>query len=175
MNGSLIEKGLLTQKKCSHCGQDASKMNDYTIEGVLYCRECINRFILYFDEYSKRPDITIRFKELPPSNNKFMGKTNKWEYQKQKKYWADLIFCEVVKQRIPRKNIKKSVVTLVHYFPNKIKRDPDNFSGKLVLDGLAKAGVIEDDSFDNIKLNIEGEYDKKNPRFEILIKITEVK
>lgn len=163
----------MNDKKCSHCGQDASKTDDYTIEGVLYCRDCIKRFTAYFDEYSKRPDIAINFDEIPPSNNKFMGKTNRWEYQKQKKHWAELINFQVIKQRIPKEQIKKSVVTLVHYFPNKIKRDPDNYSGKFILDGLAKANVIEDDSFNNIKLNIEGEYDKNNPRFKILIKILE--
>jgi crossover junction endodeoxyribonuclease RusA len=32
------------------------------------------------------------------------------------------------------------------------------------LGGLVKANVIEDDSFDNIRLELLGEWDKENPR-----------
>ena len=47
---------------------------------------------------------------------------------------------------------------------------PDNYSGKFLLDGLTKAGIIVDDSFQHITLKLEAETDKKNPRTELWIK-----
>ena len=94
--------------------------------------------------------------EIPPSNNKFIGRTNKWEYQEKKKYWAKLIFLKCRPK--PEKPLEKAVVTLTYFFGNKIRRD-----------GLVKAGIIADDSFSNIDLRLCGKVDKKNPRTEIEI------
>ena len=58
---------------------------------------------------------------------------------------------------------------LTYYFPTKGRRDPDNYSGKMILDGLTAAGIIADDSFGNITLELRGEYDRENPRTEIEI------
>lgn len=40
-------------------------------------------------------------------------------------------------------------------------------NGKFILDGLREAGIIEDDSFSNVELQLCGSYDKENPRTEI--------
>lgn len=103
--------------------------------------------------------------EIPPSNNKFIGRNARWEYQEIKKYWEELIFYTCRPR--PDKPFKKAVVTLTYYFPTKIRHDPDNYAGKLILDGLTRAGIIEDDSFDHVQLVLRGGYDKKNPRTEI--------
>jgi Holliday junction resolvase RusA-like endonuclease len=46
----------------------------------------------------------------------------------------------------------KVSLTLEFFFPDKRRRDPDNygFSAKFLLDGLVKAGVLTDDSFDEV-------------------------
>lgn len=103
--------------------------------------------------------------EIPPSNNKFIGRNARWEYQEVKKYWEELIFYTCRPR--PDKPFKKAVVTLTYYFPTKIRHDPDNYAGKLILDGLTRAGIIEDDSFDHVQLVLRGGYDKENPRTEI--------
>ena len=103
--------------------------------------------------------------EIPPSNNKFIGRNARWEYQEIKKYWEELIFYTCRPR--PDKPFKKAVVTLTYYFPTKIRHDPDNYAGKLILDGLTRAGIIEDDSFDHVQLVLRGGYDKENPRTEI--------
>lgn len=106
--------------------------------------------------------------EIPPSNNKFIGRTNRWEYQKTKKEWCNYIniFCNPK----PVEPIKKAIVNLIYFFPDKIKRDPDNYSGKMILDGLVQVGILKDDNFDCIDLNIKkGGVDKENPRTEISI------
>lgn len=104
---------------------------------------------------------------IPPSNNQYIGRMNRWEYQQVKKEWADLIalYC----RPRPKQAVGRAVVTLTYYFRDRRRRDPDNYSGKMVLDGLTKAGIIIDDSFDCIDLRLSGRYDKDNPRLEIMI------
>lgn len=105
--------------------------------------------------------------EIPPSNNKFIGRNARWQYQAKKKRWADMIafLCRPK----PPTPIPKAQVTLDYYFGNRIRHDPDNYSGKMVLDGLVKAGIILDDSFDCIRLQLNGYYDKNHPRLEITV------
>ena len=53
-----------------------------------------------------------------------------------------------------RLNIHRARVTLRYRFPDTRRRDPDNYSGKFILDGLVRAGVLQDDSFDHVVLQI---------------------
>lgn len=103
--------------------------------------------------------------EIPPSNNKFIGRENRWEYQKIKKYWAELIFYTCIPR--PIKPIEHSIVKIRYYFKDQRRRDCDNYSGKMILDGLVNAGIISDDSFKNIKLVLEAEFGCRNPKTEI--------
>lgn len=115
--------------------------------------------------------IKIIIPEIPPSNNKYIGRGSKnyqaFEYQKKKKQWQRLI--KFYSQYL-EKPLDKAKVTITYYFPDQRKRDPDNYSGKFILDGLVKAGVIVDDSFKHIELEIRGRTDKNNPRTEITVK-----
>ena len=112
--------------------------------------------------------MTYTIPEIPPSNNRFIGRTNYREYQNTKKKWADMIalFCRPK----PKQPVIHAAVTLTYYFADRRRRDPDNYSGKMVLDGLTKSGIIADDSFDHIDLVLRGRYDSKNPRVEIEIR-----
>ena len=69
----------------------------------------------------------------------------------------------------PKKPIDRSTVTIRYYFPDKRRRDPDNYSGKFLLDGLTKAGIIVDDSFNHITLRLEAYCEPSRPRTEIEI------
>lgn len=110
--------------------------------------------------------------EIPPSNNKYMGKTyNYHQYQEEKQRWHWLIKC-AIKER-PKKPIEKAVVSITYYFKNKTRRDPDNYSGKMLLDPLVKEGILVDDSFKNITLVLAAGHDKDNPRTEIEVRSTE--
>lgn len=104
---------------------------------------------------------------IPPSNNKFMGRDARWEYQDFKKLWCS--YVSVYCKRKPEAPIYTAKVTLTYYFRDKRRRDPDNYSGKLILDGLVSAGIIADDSFSNIKLELVGRLDRQNPRTEVAI------
>ena len=56
--------------------------------------------------------------------------------------------------------VGKIDVRLSFYPPDKRRRDPDNYSGKMILDGLVRAGIISDDSFWCINLQLQAVYDK---------------
>lgn len=108
---------------------------------------------------------------IPPSINKWRN-LHHYEEAKQKKEWENTVMLEALSQRVrPTQPFKKAIVRYTYYFPTKARHDPDNYSGKWLMDGLVKAGVLEDDSFDNVTLQIEqGGVDKKNPRVEVEIK-----
>lgn len=105
---------------------------------------------------------------IPPSNNRYLGRENQWDYRKEKKIWQDLV--AMCCHPRPEKPVEHAQVILTYFFPDKRRRDPDNYSGKMVLDGLVRAGILVDDSFSHIDLLLRGAHDRKNPRLEIQIK-----
>jgi len=102
--------------------------------------------------------ITITIEDIPPSNNKFIGRTNLWEYQKYKKMWNLMVRAGL--KDIPPEPFKKAEVHIHYIFPTRTRRDPDNYSGKMLLDPLVTYGVIADDSFQKIQLALSAEYKK---------------
>ena len=103
--------------------------------------------------------------DIPPSNNKFKGRQNYWEYRKMKKQWEALVYYQCRPK--PKKPFENVRVVITYYFPTKHRHDPDNYNGVFILDGLVKAGILKDDSFECISLQLHGIYDKGNPRTEI--------
>lgn len=114
--------------------------------------------------------IKLVIPEIPNSNNKYMGNSHSYHiYKNDKKHWEELI-TYIANNKIPNNPIEKAIVTITYYFPTRHRRDPDNYSGKMILDPLVRCGILEDDSFSNIvNLNLIGDYDKENPRTEIKI------
>lgn len=96
--------------------------------------------------------------EIPPSNNKYIGRENRWGYQAEKKRWAAVIALTCRPR--PPEPLKRAAVRLVYHFKDGRRRDPDNYSGKMILDGLVGAGIIADDSFSCIELQLAAVYDK---------------
>lgn len=109
--------------------------------------------------------------DIPPSNNKYMGNSHDFNgYRAQKERWHWLIKGALQKVKKPAVPFEKAVVTISYYFRDKRRHDPDNYSGKMILDPLVREGVIKDDSFDNIELRLKkGGVDKVNPRTEIIV------
>ncbi len=106
--------------------------------------------------------MTYTIPMIPPSNNKYIGRTNIYEYQRVKKAWANAVnICCCPK---PEKPIELTEIRITYYFPDNRRRDPDNYSGKMILDGLVRAGIIADDSFKNITLTLCAKCDKLSPR-----------
>lgn len=102
---------------------------------------------------------------IPPSYNKYNGRKNVWQYREDKKLWQQYIFAYCRPR--PDKPFARAKVTITYYFKTRGRRDPDNYSGKFILDGLVRCGVLVDDSFGNIDLALRARHDKQNPRTEI--------
>lgn len=159
-------------------GSGQHAMNADTAERAI--RAAISAEMLHTKEYScvdagqvicwiKRKEMLMKYiiNEIPPSNNRFIGRRNSWEYREEKERWAELIILKCRPK--PEKPLENVTVRLTYFFRTKGRRDPDNYSGKFILDGLVKAGIIKDDSFDVIELEICGKTDRTNPRTEIEI------
>ena len=109
----------------------------------------------------------ITVNAIPPSNNKYMGNSHNFNaYRRLKEEWHYLIKAAIKNK--PDKPVNKAIVTITYYFADARRRDPDNYSGKMILDPLVREGIIVDDSFDHITLYLTcGGVDKENPRTEI--------
>lgn len=110
----------------------------------------------------------ITVKDIPPSYNNFLGNSRNFNiYRQEKEKWHWLIKTAIKEK--PVKPYKHAVVDICYYFKSMTRRDPDNYSGKFLLDPLVSEGIIEDDSFQNVILRLSGGYDKENPRTEIRV------
>lgn len=109
--------------------------------------------------------------DIPPSNNEYMGNSHNFnDYRQQKVRWHWLIKAALCKAKKPKKPLEKALVKISYYFKDNHRRDPDNYSGKMILDPLVKEGVLKDDNFDVVTLQLgKGGVDKLHPRTEIEI------
>lgn len=114
--------------------------------------------------------VKISLPILPPTINKYIGRSNIWEYQSDKKKIHKAISLLTVGKKY---GINKCKMTIIYYFKDRRRHDPSNYD-KFVLDGLVEANVITDDNYSVItEFTTKGDYDKDNPRTEIIIDIIE--
>lgn len=114
--------------------------------------------------------ISIIFPFVPPTINKYIGRSNIWEYQSDKKK-----IHEAIKTATAGKiyNIEKCKMTITYFFKDRRRHDPSNYD-KMVLDGLVEANIILDDNYSVIKeFTTIGDYDKNNPKTKVDIEILE--
>lgn len=115
--------------------------------------------------------VKITVNDIPPTNNKYMGNSHNFnEYRREKERWHWLIRAALGKAERPKTPFEKAIVSITYYFKDKIRRDPDNYSGKMLLDPLVREGILKDDSFNVVTLVLDGRVDKKKPRTEIEIR-----
>lgn len=112
--------------------------------------------------------ITLELPIIPPTINKYIGRSNIWEYQSDKKKIHQAIRLLTCGKRY---EIEKCKMTITYYFKDRRRHDPSNYD-KFLLDGLVEANVIIDDNYSVItEFTTKGGYDKDNPRTEIIIEI----
>ena len=115
--------------------------------------------------------IRIVLPGVPPSLNRYAGRENTNEYRRDKKDWMAIVGWAVKGHR-PKEPFGRAKVEILYYFRDKRRHDPDNYSGKFLLDGLREAGVISDDCFGKVTLHLDGAVDREHPR--TVITVTEV-
>lgn len=110
----------------------------------------------------------ISLDKLPPNINKFIGRTNIWEYHKLKKEYEEYV-DNLLKWDKP---FEKCEIEVTFIFPTKRKTDINNYT-KILLDALVKANYIKDDNYDClVKETYQGKYIKGQSR--VLIEFKEV-
>lgn len=103
---------------------------------------------------------------IPPTINRYIGRSNIWEYQKEKKKVHQAVKMSTIGINPKYKKCKMKVT---YYFKDLKRHDPSNYD-KMLLDGLVEANIIIDDNYSVIKeFTTVGKYDKENPRVEIEI------
>ena len=105
--------------------------------------------------------------DIPPSNNRFIGRNARFEYAEQKKIWEQMIFfCCRPRPETPLAHAR---VTITYFFKDRRRRDPDNYSGKFILDGLVSAGILKDDNFQCVELCLKAKFgcSKSQTKIEI--------
>lgn len=115
--------------------------------------------------------IRIILPGIPPTANTYLGNSHHHRvYQNAKKEWEETVHWAVKAAGWRGEPLRKARVELVYHFPDRKRRDPDNYAGKFILDGLKSAGVLVDDSFSNVQLVlVAGAVDKAKPHVEILV------
>lgn len=105
--------------------------------------------------------ITLHVEAVPPSNNVSQGKGGRGRalaYQNTKKMWVDMLWVlrsklkargELDRYTLP---LPAATIIMVYHFKTRARRDPDNYSGKMILDALKVNGFIQDDSFKEIDI-----------------------
>lgn len=116
----------------------------------------------------KRPSgVWVTVPHVPPSLNVWSRKH--WRVRhKQVEEMTEVMRLLKAARKIPR--YERVEVQLVYYFRDGRKRDPDNYAGKFILDGLKKSGIIADDNSKVLRLpQPEFRVDKLMPRTEVFI------
>lgn len=105
---------------------------------------------------------------IPPTINKYIGRSNIWQYQNDKKKVHQAIRLQTIGIN-PR--ITKCKMKVIYYFKDRRRHDPSNYD-KMLLDGLVESNIIEDDNYSVIEeFTTIGKVDSKNPRTEIDIEV----
>ena len=114
----------------------------------------------------------IIINQLPPNINKYIGRTNWYEYQKEKKQFHKLVQMSTIGNN---PNIRRCNMVVLYHFKDKRVRDTHNMT-KCLLDALVEANIIEDDNYNVLREYTEkGTYDKGNEYVEINIEELELK
>jgi len=126
----------------------------------------------YFSEYPRRKKIPID-KPIPPSLNQWMVMP-RHQMNSVKQIWKDFGVWLVKRDGLENKKVDLCSITIEYFFPDKRKRDADNYTPKNLFDSFTVAGLLIDDNFNHVQsLTIMGNYCKECPRTEINIHVLE--
>lgn len=117
----------------------------------------------------KREYVQFKLDAIPPSWNRFAGRQNQWTYRIQKNQWTERVAWAANKEVSKTMPWGRAEVIITYHFRDARRRDPDNFSGKFILDGLTEAGIITDDSFDVVTLTLQKGDKSSQPYTEVKV------
>lgn len=103
-------------------------------------------------------EIKIGIPYLPKSLNEIIRMKRILIYLYYKECEKDVFYLIKAEKGRPREPFKKANMIITYIFPDKRARDFDNLIGgsKGFVDGIRKAKVIEDDSWQKLKMEFNG-------------------
>lgn len=104
---------------------------------------------------------------LPPSQNEYL----RWHWGRRRRYLDDLSANLTWLTRAHQLPVfQEATVHITYLFPDRRRRDKDNYNGKFLLDALKRSGILTDNNAELISLP-EPEFlmDRHHPRTEIWI------
>ena len=139
---------------------------------IIINKDIVNKYHeYYFQKYPKRKVKPID-KPIPPSLNKFITFGRMQQNSLKQKYKEFSIWLSSY-YSIDNLNLDNVIFNYTFFFPDKRRRDFDNLllTPKFINDGFVEAKVLKDDDGEKLKIEFENfQYDKINPRVEIIIK-----
>lgn len=122
----------------------------------------------------KMQEIEIEIPYLPKSLNQIIRMKRILIYIYYKGCERDVFWLVKAKKDRPKEPFKKAKMIITFVFPDNKARDFDNFIGgsKGFIDGIKKAGLIEDDKWQKLELEFRGIIGKKP---KTLINLKEIK
>lgn len=105
---------------------------------------------------------------IPPSMNTYKGRKAEWQYRQDKCDWEWRVWG-ACRNNLPPHPLAGCTVEIRYFFATERRRDVNNYDGQFITDGLVKSKVIADDNHKAIDLKISFDFDKDNPRTEIII------
>lgn len=120
--------------------------------------------------------IKLTVYDIPSSNNKSQGSGGVGKalaYNQEKRRWTGYFQAirSQMRDQLQGKGLPLSEATIItiYNFTSETRRDPDNYSGKMIHDGLTAAAFIRDDSFKEINILPLATFGNKKASVEIYI------
>lgn len=87
-----------------------------------------------------------------------------------KQKWKDFIIWYINDLGYQDLKIDNCIIEYTYFMPTKRRADNDNMTPKFINDGLVESGFLVDDDYKHLTKIILGcDYDKNNPRTEIVV------
>ena len=110
--------------------------------------------------------ITLTIPEIHPSLNEWARRWHPFRIAREKRRWQQMIalLCSGKKMlAVP------AIVTVTHFFPNRRKRDFDNYTPKFILDGIKGVLLPDDNAEWIVELSTRFSHDPENPRTHVTL------
>lgn len=124
---------------------------------------------LYFKQHPRARKRPID-RPIHPSLNQWMI-LPRIQMNTLKQKWKDFGKFVIKKHGLENKMLENFEIEFSVFMPTKRRIDPDNTCPKFLLDAFTESGfIVDDDSKHLHSLTLQCDYDKDNPRTEIVIK-----
>ena len=145
-------------------------MNEITEYKIIIDNALVDKYCqLYFKQHPRAKKRPID-RPIHPSLNQWMI-LPRIQMNTLKQKWKDFGKFVIKKHGLENKMLENFEIEFLVFMPTRRRIDPDNTCPKFLLDAFTESGfIVDDDSKHLHSLTLQCDYDKDNPRTEIVIK-----